>query len=206
LSFDPLIPSIIIEVSEVEFMAKPPELLRETLEKEKDRMFRIAWKMCGNPEDANEVLQETALKALKNWHQFRGESQISTWLYRIASNTCISKQRKKSQENQNQEELNDVPRDSVGSHMPVIPDWSQDPLAQTLNEELRRALDKAIMKLPESHRMVFLMRDIEGMSGEETAQALAITETNVKVRLHRARIFLRDELAEFIKSSKRGPQ
>jgi RNA polymerase sigma-70 factor, ECF subfamily len=185
-------------------MPQSREILKEHLEKEKDRMFRIAWKMCGNPDDANEVLQETALKALKNWDQFRGEAQISTWLYRIASNTCISKQRKKSHQSISPEELADVPREAAGLTSPLISDWSNDPLAQTLNDELRAVLDCAILKLPEPHRLVFLMRDIEGMSGEETSKALNISQTNVKVRLHRARIFLRDELAEYVSTAKRA--
>ena len=183
-------------------MALPTERLKEHLEKEKDRMFRIAWKMCGNPEDAAEVLQETALKALKSWGQFRGESQISTWLYRIASNTCLSKQRKRQIDFVSQEDLDGLPREAHGENIPVIPDWSKDPLTQTLNNELRQVLDQAIMKLPELYRIVFLMRDIEGMSGEETAASLGITPTNVKVRLHRARMFLRDELDDYIVSYK----
>lgn len=179
-------------------MSKPPKLLKEHLENEKDRMFRIAWKMCGNPDDAQDVLQETAVKALKNWHQFRGDAQISTWLYKIASNTCLSKQRKQSRETVDPELLEKLSQGFHGDAMLTVNDWSRDPLELTLNDELRESLDKAILKLPEVYRLVFLMRDVEGMSGEETAKALGITPTNVKVRLHRARLYLRNELNDYM--------
>ncbi len=179
-------------------MSQPTEVLKQHLEKEKDKMFRIAWKMCGNPEDAQDVLQETALKALRSWHQFRGESQISTWLYRIASNTCLSRQRKKSLEFVDPSILEGLPHDPESSIMPQLLDWSGDPLTKALNDELRSKLDQAILKLPELYRMVFIMRDVEGMSGDHTAKTLGISLTNVKVRLHRARMFLRNELEQYV--------
>ncbi len=183
-------------------MAKSPELLKETLEHEKERIFRIAWRMCGNPDDAEEVLQETALSALKNWDQFRGEAQIMTWIYRIASNTCLSRQRKQNAmavESSSLEVLGELPHDSSVLH-PT--DWSLNPLTQALNDELRTALDHAISRLPDLYRIVFLMRDIEGLSTEETSNALGISATNVKVRLHRARMYLRDQLESYVHQSK----
>ncbi len=181
-------------------MAVPPSLLMETLEKEKEKMFRIAWRMCGNPDDAEEVLQDMALKAIKNWDQFRGDSQVSTWLYRIASNTCLSRQRKRSLEIIDSDYLDIASQKADLDSMPVSLDWSRDPLTQTLNDELKSTMDEAIMKLPAIYRLVFLMRDIEGMSGEETANSLDISLSNVKVRLHRARMFLREELEHYVKS------
>jgi RNA polymerase sigma-70 factor, ECF subfamily len=186
---------------EIDRMPISQEVLKEHLEKEKDKMFRIAWKMCGNPEDAEEIIQETALKALKSWDQFRGESQISTWLYKIASNTCFSKQKRRKNEIVFSQELDGLPKELHDQTAVNITDWSQDPLTHVLNDELREVLDRAIMKLPEMYRIVFLMRDIEGLSGDQIAQILGISTTNVKVRLHRARIFLRDELAEYVKTA-----
>ena len=181
---------------------QPAEVLKKHLENEKDKMFRIAWKMCGNPEDAQEVLQETALKALKSWDKFRGEAQISTWLYRIASNTCLSKQRKKMVTLVDSDQLDFLSQESNFGDLAVVNDWSQDPLTQTLNDELRVSLDEAIMKLPEMYRLVFLMRDVEGLSGEQTAEALEISVSNVKVRLHRARIFLRQNLEDYVNAAR----
>ncbi|HPQ40834.1 MAG TPA: sigma-70 family RNA polymerase sigma factor [bacterium] len=180
-------------------MTQPEEKLKNTLEQEKEKMFRIAWKMCGNQDEAEEVLQETALKALKNWSQFRGESQVSTWLYRIASNTCLSRKRKKAVHSVDPVILEEIAHETEPMMMATDADWSRDPLAHTLNDELRNVLDEAIYKLPESYRLVFIMRDIEGMSGEETSRALDISVTNVKVRLHRARVFLRNELDSYIR-------
>jgi RNA polymerase sigma-70 factor, ECF subfamily len=184
-------------------MTKPVDILQKHLEEEKDKMFRIAWKMCGNSEDAEEVLQETALKALRNWDQFRGEAQISTWLYRIASNTCFSKQRKRSRETVKTVDVDNLPHPTGPDNVPKVDDWSQDPLAQTLNDELRGFLDQAISKLPDLHRIVFLMRDVEGFSGDQTAEALGITVSNVKVRLHRARMYLRAELEAYVSHHER---
>lgn len=183
-------------------MAQPEEKLITTLEQEKEKMFRIAWKMCGNQDEAEEVLQETALKALRNWAQFRGDSQVSTWLYRIASNTCLSRKRKKKVHVVDPVILEEIAHETEPMMMATDSDWSRDPLANALNDELRSVMDDAIYKLPESYRMVFIMRDIEGMSGEETSNALDISVTNVKVRLHRARVFLRNELDTYIRSEK----
>ena len=178
-------------------MSLSPDILKQHLEKEKERMFRIAWKMCGNPEDAEEILQETALKALKSWDQFRGDAMISTWLYRIASNTCLSRKRKKTSGLIDSTTLDSLPRNVQNDSLPSMFDWSTDPMASTLNDELRDALDQAILKLPDIFRLVFLMRDVEGMSIDETSKVLDISHSNVKVRLHRARLFLRDELEDF---------
>ncbi|MBN1879448.1 sigma-70 family RNA polymerase sigma factor [bacterium] len=183
-------------------MTQSPEKLKLTLEKEKEKMFRIAWKMCGNQYEAEEVLQETALKALKNWNQFRGDSQISTWLYRIASNTCLSKKRKKSVVSVDPFILEEIAHETESLMSSADADWSKDPLTKTLNDELRVILDNAILKLPDSYRLVFIMRDIEGLSGEDTAKALNLSVTNIKVRLHRARVFLRNELHEYIRTER----
>jgi RNA polymerase sigma-70 factor, ECF subfamily len=185
-------------------MTDSKEKIKNTLEKEKEKMFRIAWKMCGNQEEAEEVLQETALKALKNWSQFRGEAQVSTWLYRIASNTCLSKKRKNSTFSIDPATIEDVAHKTSSIMMEGNSDWSKDPLAQTLNDELRKVMDDAILKLPDSYRLVFIMRDIEGLSGEETAQAMNLSITNVKVRLHRARAFLRNELHEYMLAERKS--
>ncbi len=183
-------------------MSDAHEKIKLTLEQEKEKMFRIAWKMCGNQDEAEEVLQETALKALKNWKQFRGDSQVSTWLYRIASNTCLSKKRKKSVISVDPSVLEEVVHETGSRAMANDADWSKDPLARTLNDELRQVLDNAILKLPDSYRLVFILRDIEGLSGEETAKSLDLSVTNIKVRLHRARVFLRNELDDYIRSER----
>lgn len=185
-------------------MAQPVEVLKKQLELDKDKMFRIAWKMCGNREDAEEVLQETAVKALGKWHQFRGDAQVSTWLFRIASNACLEKQRAKPMTTIDPSDFDGLARNTANQELPEVHDWSQDPLTQTLNDELKTVLDRAIMKLPDTYRLVFLLRDVEGFSIEDTANALAMTKVNVKVRLHRARMFLRDELASYITEHQEG--
>jgi len=127
-------------------------------------------------------------------------------LYRIASNTCLSRKRKQSKQVVQPTVLENLTSHDSGLYDSTIAvsDWSNDPLANTLNDELRDELDEAITELPEQYRMVFLMRDIEGMSGDETAAALQITTTNVKVRLHRARMFLRNKLETYVKTAKEG--
>jgi len=183
-------------------MNKSEDSLKKVLELEKEKMFRIALKMCRNSDEAEEVLQDTAEKALKSWKQFRGDSQISTWLYRIASNACLSRKRKKSVLAVDPTLLEEIAHQSEPMLMVANADWSRDPLAQTLNDELRIVLDKAVLKLPESYRLVFIMRDMEGISGSKVADAMGISLSNVKVRLHRARLFLRNELDAYIRSEK----
>ena len=158
-------------------------------------IYRLGLKMLGNPQDAEDVLQNTFLKALQSLGNFEGRSSPLTWLYRIAVNEALMLIRRQKP----QVEIAEEPQDGEGDlPTPVqLTDWCCLPESDFLTAESKRALDAAILKLPEKLRVVFLLRDIEGMSIQETSEALNLTETAVKTRLLRARLHLREQLSSY---------
>lgn len=158
-------------------------------------IYRLGLKMLGNEQDAEDILQNTFLNALTHLPNFEGRSSISTWLYRIASNEVFMLLRR----GKNKINLEDLqPENSDDDILPeILVDWSILPENELLAGEGRMAVDEAIKKLPETLRMVFILRDIEDISIKETAEIMNLTETNVKTRLLRARMFLREQLSTY---------
>jgi len=158
-------------------------------------IYRLALRMLNNSQDAEDVLQNTFINALTHIQSFEGRSSLSTWLYRIASNEALMLIRKKKPE-VNLDDVED--NENVEDVKPTqFVDWSALPEDELLSGEGKRFLDESIRMLPESLRIVFLLRDIEGLSIKETADALSLTETNVKTRLLRARMVLREGLSNY---------
>lgn len=158
-------------------------------------IYRLGLRMLGNPQDAEDILQNTFLNALMHLSAFQGRSSLSTWLYRIAANEALMLLRKKKPEvNLEDTETEENAEDLKPTQ---FVDWSALPEEELLSGEGKKVLDQAIQNLPESLRIVFLLRDIEGLSIKETADALNLTETNVKTRLLRARMFLREQLSTY---------
>jgi RNA polymerase sigma-70 factor (ECF subfamily) len=163
--------------------------LAQLVKKYEQTIYNFAFKICRNRDKAELIMQETFYSMVKSLHQFDGNSKLSTWLYRIVSNHCLMLARK--MRNQKFVSLEDDDGLFEEKH---IADWSSLPYKNTENEELKEILDDAIQKLSPEYRMIFLMRDVEGLSTEETALATELTIPAVKSRLHRARAFLRNEL------------
>ena len=158
-------------------------------------IYRLGLRMLGTPQDAEDVLQNTFLSALTHLPKFEGRSSLSTWLYRIAANEALMLIRKKKPEI-NLDDSQTGEKDE-GLLPTQFVDWSALPEDELLSDEGKKALDSAIETLPESMRLVFLLRDVEGLSIKETADALNLTETNVKTRLLRARMLLREQLSTY---------
>jgi RNA polymerase sigma-70 factor (ECF subfamily) len=158
-------------------------------------IYRLGLRMLGNSQDAEDVLQNTFLNALTHLRTFEGRSSFSTWLYRIAANEALMLLRKKKPE----VNLDDAEADGNAEDLKPTQfvDWSALPEDELLSGEGKKVLDQTIQRLPEPMRIVFLLRDIEGLSIKETADALNLTETNVKTRLLRARMFLREQLSTY---------
>jgi len=158
-------------------------------------IYRLGLKMLGNPQDAEDILQTTFLKALQSLDEFEGRSNPMTWLYRIAVNEALMLIRKRRPEL----EIADEPAgESENVNRPVqLTDWCCLPESEFLTSESRKALDSAIQRLPETLKIVFLLRDIEGLSIHETMDALELSETAVKSRLLRARLYLREQLSVY---------
>jgi len=165
-----------------------------------DRVHGFAMRMCRNVEDAKDILQETFLGMFRSIREFRAESKLTTWLYRIASNACLKKRRRGVHDPTPEQELSLddlMPRPDGEGRRPEIADWSEDAERALLRGELGARMEAAIDKLPREYKIVLVLRDVEGLSAEETAESLGLSVPAVKSRLHRARVFVRRELAAY---------
>lgn len=160
-----------------------------------DRVFRFARHLCGRTEDAKDLVQETFLNAYRGLAQFRGQAQVSTWLYTIASRVCIRMRRKRQGEPERELSLEDFVPTTEGEFRLQIPTEGLSPQAALEHKEVHRALGQAIRKLPQKYRIVLVLRDMEGLSAKEVGAIMGLSERAVKSRLHRARLFLRKELS-----------
>ena len=163
-----------------------------------DRIYNLALRILRNREDAEDVLQETFLTVLQKLDTFDGRSSFFTWIYRIGTNASLMKLRKKKL---SFAELPENPDLGPRHDEQLFVDWSQDPSFNLYNEEIKKTIDKAIDQLSDIYRSVFILRDIEHLSIKETSNILNISEENVKIRLRRARLFLRDRLSEYYEGS-----
>lgn len=170
------------------------ELFHTLVSRYSSRLFNFGLKMCRDRQDAEDMVQDTFLNLLRYLKDFRFETKFRNWLYRIAASTCIKKKRRSKFAPQPELSLDSFMEDESVAASAELPEWAAQPLDNILNQELSDVLRSAIHKLPEKYRAVLVIRDIEGFSTTDAAQILGLSETNIKVRLHRARLFLREEL------------
>jgi RNA polymerase sigma-70 factor, ECF subfamily len=171
----------------------------QLLDRYEDKIFRLAYRFVRNETEAKEILQDTFLSLWRKLDTFKGDAQFSSWLYRVTSNAALMRLRSQRRHPEvSTEELEpgflDTRAASYGDLPPLGENWARRPDDELQSEELRRQLQRAIEALPEIYRTVFLVRDVDGFSTEETAQALGISVPTVKTRLHRARIALREAI------------
>ena len=166
--------------------------LDELLARHEQQVYRFGLRMCGNVEDAREILQETLLSAFRHLPGFRGDAQLSTWLYQIARSFCI-KLRRPSGDVRGDEGLDHAARE--------IPEPGALPDAQVHARQIGEALAAALRILPAEQREVLILRDVEGLSAEEAAKVVGIEVGALKSRLHRARLELRGHLATLLGES-----
>ncbi len=167
----------------------------ELVDRYSDRLYHLALKILNNPQDAEDVLQEAYLKALRYIGGFDGRSSVATWLYRIATNEALMMLRRKHPETVSIDEPVEG-EDGEGEPLQIV-DWCCIPEHELMNGEVRQELDQAVQLLPTTLRVVFVLRDMEGLSTQETADVLGLSETAVKTRLSRARLRLREELSVY---------
>ena len=158
------------------------------------KIYNLALRMLGNPDDARDILQDTFIKVYNHLDRFRGDARLSTWIYRIAMNEALMKIRREKGKMVSLDTFS-VSEGEVRSL--DIEDWAQKPLDKLLTKELGERMQEAVTALPEDYRAVFLLRDIEGLSNADIAGVLDISVPAVKSRLHRARLFLRGELSKY---------
>lgn len=173
-----------------------PGAMEEIVSRYEEALYNFGLRMCGQKQDAEDIIQDTFLSAFRYLDSFREETSLKNWLYKIAANACFRMRRKKKCEPDYELSLEDLlPGDGAAGQFD-IPDWSEDPSDNLLRSELKTVIEEAVHELPPLYRMVFNLRDMEGFSTEETAAIMDITPQAVKTRLHRARLFLRKKISE----------
>lgn len=187
------------QLSEAELIAAAQagqqDAYAEIVERYSGTVYNLALRLMNDPQEAEDVLQETFVSAFRALDRFEGRSQLGTWLYRVAYNAAMMRLRKHRVPTAS---LDEPWETEDGALVPrQLVDWTGVPDRLLLGKELRDVLNAALATLPESLRSVFVLRDVEGLSTAETAAALGLTETNTKVRLHRARLALRERLTDY---------
>ena len=162
---------------------------RELVEKHTNMVYSVALRMLGNPHDAEDATQDTFLSAFKSLKSFRGQSSLSTWLYRIAVNSCLMRLRKEK----NTRYLVDTGYDDMN-----VPDLAPGPEKAAVNAELHERIQEGLSRLPPDMRAAIVLRDVQGLSGEEAAAALGVRVETLKTRLHRGRVLLRRYLEGYL--------
>jgi RNA polymerase sigma-70 factor (ECF subfamily) len=163
--------------------------LSELVKNYEQTIYNFAFKICRDKNYAEQIMQETFYSMVKSLHQFDYNSKLSTWLYRIVANHCLMMARKV----RNHTFVSFDDEENLFEEK-YAADWNSIPYKVAENKELKNILDNAIQNLSPDYRLVFLLRDVEGLSTEETAQVTELSVPAVKSRLHRARAFLRKEI------------
>lgn len=167
-------------------------------------VYNFAYKVCRDKDKADEAWQDTFVNVYRKLQQFDSRSKFSTWLYSIVVNNCLMKHRRSKLQQATvpidaPEGFREEPLiDSEGHVIQTIPAWKDTPIDSLMNKELRTLLEQAITKLPPDYRVVFVLRDVEGQSAEEVSKILKLSVPAVKSRLRRARVFLREQLNDYM--------
>jgi RNA polymerase sigma-70 factor (ECF subfamily) len=173
--------------------------MEQLLERYADRVYRLALRITGSNEDAEEVAQDALWTAARKIETFKGDSAFGSWLYRITANAAYMKlraRRARAREIALDEVLPTV--DGGGLHFEPMDDWSLRVDEQALQAELRQVLETAIAELPADYRTALVLHDVEGMSNPDIAETLGISLPAVKSRVHRSRLLLRKRLSEYL--------
>ena len=178
-----------------------PEAPEQLVETFGDRVYRLALRITGSNEDAEEAAQDALWTAARKIGTFKGESAFGSWLYRIAANAAYQKLRARKAKSR-EIGMDDVlpALDDDGRHFEPMADWSDRVDEQALQGELRRVLSDAIDGLPPDYRTALVLHDVEGLSNPDIAETLGISLPAVKSRVHRSRLFVRKQLADYMKT------
>lgn len=169
----------------------------QLVERHRSQVFGLASRMLNSTDDAAEVTQEAFLAAYRHLPEFRGDSAFGSWVHRIAANFALMRLRHRKVANEVEAPEGSPHFNERGSLIDSVADWGRDAEGQTLDAELREAIDQASRGLPEEYRQVFVLRDLEGLPYEEIATLTNTSLAAVKSRLHRARLALREAIDRF---------
>lgn len=171
--------------------------MNDLLTKHQSQVYRYGLRMCGNEDDASDVLQETLIAAYKNLHAFRGDSKLSTWLYQIARSFCLKQRRRREGEPAQHDSLDEGPAKQ-------LPEDISTSDSRTHAKQVSEVIQAAIGTLPEDYREALVLRDVEGLSAEEAAEVAGIEVGALKSRLHRARLGLKQRLSAVLDAPDSG--
>jgi RNA polymerase sigma-70 factor (ECF subfamily) len=181
-----------------------PEAVTELLRLFQGKIFNLAMSILKNESDAEEATQDVFMTVFRKADTFKGNSALYSWMYRICVNTCLMRLRgKRRNDTVSIEEFMPVFTEE-GMHASPMDDWSKEVERKALNEELGQMIRKFTDQLSEKYKVVFVLSDVEGLSNDETAQILGLTVPAVKSRLHRARLYLREQLSRYLLEGKAG--
>jgi RNA polymerase sigma-70 factor (ECF subfamily) len=174
--------------------------LEKLVDRFQPRVYAVAWRIVGRQQDAEDVVQQTFLSLLEHLDSFREESSVATWVLRIATNHSLKVLRKRRGLPTVPLEISAEPDDSFAAlpHPDFVAQWRDNPSDLAQSAEIRQLIDQALAELDDKYRLVFVLRDIEGLTVKETADMLELSEANVKVRLLRARLMLRERLTRVL--------
>lgn len=178
--------------------AKDFGAFEQLVDRYEDKVYRLAFRFVRNETEAKEIVQDTFLSIWRKLDTFKGDAQFGSWVYRVAANAALMRLR--SQRRHPEVSTEELPLDFLDTYgqIPTYGDnWARRPDDELQSDELRRRIQAAVDDLPEIYRTVFLIRDVEGLSTEETAQVLDISIPTVKTRLHRARLALREAISKY---------
>jgi RNA polymerase sigma-70 factor (ECF subfamily) len=179
-----------------------PDAAERLVERYGDRVYRLAMRITGLREDAEEAAQDALWTIARKVNMFKGESAFGSWIYRITANAAYQKLRTRRQKAA-EIALDDVlpSLDGDGRHFEPMDDWSNRVDEKALQGELREVLQRAIDGLPSDYRTALLLHDVEGLSNPDIAEALGISLPAVKSRVHRSRLFVRKQLSDYLKTA-----
>jgi RNA polymerase sigma-70 factor (ECF subfamily) len=179
-----------------------PGAVEELIRLYQGKIFNLAMSILRNESDAEEATQDVFMTVIRKVNTFKGNSALYSWMYRICVNTCLMRLRgKRRNDTVAIEEFMPVFTED-GMHASPMDDWSKEVERKALNEELGTMIRKFTEELSEKYRVVFVLSDVEGLSNEETAKILGMTVPAVKSRLHRARLYLREQLSRYLQEGK----
>jgi RNA polymerase sigma-70 factor (ECF subfamily) len=176
---------------EVEPRAAATPAFGEVVERYADFVYNVAYRMLNNQHDADDAAQDAFLSAHRAWERFKGQSEVSTWLYRITVNACLMRLRKEKRSRQ----LVDTGYEDMD-----VPDWRREPEGSALDQELHGAITDGLTRLPGELRAAVVLRDVQDLNNLEAAEILEISVSALKARLHRGRVLLRKHLEGYLRS------
>ena len=179
-----------------------PEEVGRALETLQGIVYGFAMKVCGTPEDAEDTAQETLIRLARELKEFPNARALAVWLYKVAKTQCLMSRRKSKFAPAHMLTLDALMPKGSGNSAPQVKSWEITPEEITLKKELRSKLEDAILTLPKHYRLLLILRDMEQLDTREVAEVMGISEKSTKMRLHRARVFLRNALAAYVQRPK----